>query len=230
MPIPGDTLGHFPVKRILEAGAAMEEFRPHAIVISLDQEDIVARTPTERVETYLELMINHFAAHTGAKLVVVAPPPRPFAAEASKGFAIALGRFALPHNVELADLYEAVNLHGGDWQETLYVDDTVAGFVALAGCDDSVGEVANLASGRGVSVAELVDAVLALASRDVPVEQSDERVRPESSEVYELVGSSALANRRTGWTARTSFEDGLAETFDWISSHLAAYRVGDYAV
>ena len=121
-----DTLGHFPVKRLLETGAAIEEFQPQAIVVALDEEDLLARTPTETVETYLEIMVNHFAAHTRAKVVVVAPPPRPFAADSSKVFAVALGRFALAHNVDLADLYEAVNLHGGDWM-SLYVDDTVKG-------------------------------------------------------------------------------------------------------
>jgi len=56
--------------------------------------------------------------------VLVTPPPMPFAAERSKVFALALGRFALERNVELADVYEAVNLRDGDWK-SLFLDDEV---------------------------------------------------------------------------------------------------------
>ena len=119
-----DTLGHFPVKRMLEAGAAIDQFQPHVVAISLDQADITAFTPAETIETYFRLMINHLAARTGAKIVLVTPPPMPFSAERSKVFALALGRFALERNVELADVYEAVNLYDGDWK-SLFLDDEV---------------------------------------------------------------------------------------------------------
>ena len=119
-----DTLGHFPVKRLLETGQAIERLQPHAVVISLDQTDITAFTPTETIETYYRLLINHVAAHTRAKIVLVTPPPMPFTAERSKVFALALGRLALERNVELADAYEAVNLHEGDWK-SLFLDEEV---------------------------------------------------------------------------------------------------------
>ncbi len=119
-----DTLGHFPVKRIIEAGEAIERFRPHVVVISLDQADLTACTPTETIEAYCRLMTNHFAARTRAKIVLMTPPPMPLAAERSKVFALALGRFALERNVELADVYESVTLHDGDWK-SLFLDDEV---------------------------------------------------------------------------------------------------------
>ncbi len=119
-----DTLGHFPVKRMLEAGAALERFDPHVVALSLDQTDITAFTPVETIETYFRLMVNHLAACTRARIVLVTPPPMPFAAERSKVFALALGRFALERNVELADVYEAVNLRDGDWK-SLFLDDEV---------------------------------------------------------------------------------------------------------
>jgi len=120
-----DTLGHFPVKRLIETGAAIERFQPHVIVVSLDQQDMSANTPIETVRTYLDLLVNHFAAHSRAKIVLVTPPPMPFATARSKVFALALGRFALERNIEVADVYEAVNLHEGDWK-SLFLDDTLA--------------------------------------------------------------------------------------------------------
>jgi hypothetical protein len=119
-----DAPGYFPVKRMLEAGEAVERFQPHVIVVSLDEEDIVANTPTETTDTYLDLMINHFAARTRAKIVLVTPPPRIQAEAHSKVFALALGRLALERNVELADVYESANLYDGEWTD-LYLDDAV---------------------------------------------------------------------------------------------------------
>ena len=47
----------------------------------------------ETIETYLGLMINHFAARTRAKIVLVTPPPRVRSEAQSKVFALALGKF-----------------------------------------------------------------------------------------------------------------------------------------
>lgn len=120
------SLDHFPVRRLLEAGAAIERFEPHVVVISLDQEDITARTPPETIAASLNLMMNHVAAHGRAKVILVTPPPRVGALAQAEVFALALGRLALERNVELADVYEAIVLREGDWIN-LFVDDEPTG-------------------------------------------------------------------------------------------------------
>jgi len=41
-------------------------------------------------------------------------------------------------------------------------------------------------------------------------------VRPDGSEVLVLQSDPSVARERLGWEARTSLEDGLAATIDWL--------------
>src|SRR5206468_12114133 len=60
----------------------------------------------------------------------------------------------------LAQLHRgATELHLGATSPTRdfnYVDDTAAGFLAVAGCDRAVGDVVNIGSGREISIGDLV--------------------------------------------------------------------------
>jgi NAD dependent epimerase/dehydratase len=84
-------------------------------------------------------------------------------------------------------------------RDLVYVADTVAGFLAVADSPACVGRVTNLATGAGVRVAELVERVLRLVGRRLPVIETEERKRPEASEVYRLIGSAQAAADLAGW-------------------------------
>jgi NAD dependent epimerase/dehydratase len=115
-------------------------------------------------------------------------------------------------------------------RDLVYVEDTVAGFVAIADRDACIGRVTNLATGHGISVRQLVDRILKLVGRALPVIEADERKRPESSEVFELVGSAALAKDLAGWTATTSLDEGLHKTLDWVRQRPGLYLPEVYGV
>jgi NAD dependent epimerase/dehydratase len=115
-------------------------------------------------------------------------------------------------------------------RDLVYVADTVAGFLAVADSAACVGQVTNLATGVGVSVGELAGRVLKLVRRDLPVVETEERKRPEDSEVFELIGSAAAAERLAGWKARTSLEEGLGKTLDWFRRHPGAFKTGGHSV
>jgi nucleoside-diphosphate-sugar epimerase len=106
----------------------------------------------------------------------------------------------------------------------------VVGFLTVADCPDAVGRVVNLATGTGVTVGELAQRILGLVGRRLPVVETAERVRPETSEVFELIGSAAVAEQLTGWRARTTLDEGLARTLDWMRRHQNVYRTGSYTV
>jgi NAD dependent epimerase/dehydratase len=115
-------------------------------------------------------------------------------------------------------------------RDLVFVHDTVAGFLAIADCADCVGRVTNLATGTGVSVGELVERVSRLAGRRLPVVETEERKRPESSEVFKLIGAAAPAKDLAGWRPRVSLDEGLAQTWDWLSRHPEQYKPGVYSV
>jgi dTDP-glucose 4,6-dehydratase len=113
-------------------------------------------------------------------------------------------------------------------RDLTYVKDTVAGFVAIVGCDAAVGRVVNIGRGEDVSIGELVERIGALLGRPIRVETDPERVRPAASEVGRLLAGTALARELFGWQPQYSLDQALGETIDWVRDHLAGYRVDAY--
>lgn len=116
-------------------------------------------------------------------------------------------------------------------RDLTFVKDTAAGFLAVAGADACVGEVTNVAAGKGITIGELAKRILALTGReDMPIVTEDRRVRPEKSEVMQLIGDASLARQRCGWTPRHSLDDGLRATVDFVRENPALYRPEVYAL
>lgn len=111
-----------------------------------------------------------------------------------------------------------------------YVDDIVRGFIALAQCDDAVGKVVNLGSGRGVSIGDLARKILELIGTEKPIIIDSERLRPEESEVGRLVCDPSLAERLCGWRAQIDLESGLKATLEWVRQNLGDYKADRYVV
>ena len=140
-------------------------------------------------------------------------------------------RAVIPTIITQALAADAIRLGSLDpVRDLVYVKDTVAGFIALADAPACVGQVTNLATGVGVTVGELVERVQAIVGRNLPVVQTDERKRPETSEVFRLLGSAQKAQERAGWRAATSLDAGLRQTVDWLRANLSAYKVGEYRI
>lgn len=118
----------------------------------------------------------------------------------------------------------------GPVRDFVFVQDTAAGFIAAAEAPDAVGEVFNLATGRGVSIGQVVDMVGERLGRRLRVITSAERERPTASEVLRLEGSAEKAAHRLGWTPRVSWEEGLDRTIAWIDAHRGQYRAELYSI
>ena len=116
-------------------------------------------------------------------------------------------------------------------RDLTYVQDTVAGFVAVAEADNEVvGRTLQLGTGTDVSVGELVQLVGDLLAKELTVELDAARVRPSAGEVERLLSSPALAGELAHWTPSVALRDGIARTIDWIERHGDRYRVGEYAI
>lgn len=115
-------------------------------------------------------------------------------------------------------------------RDLTYVADTCEGFVQAAQSDAAVGEVIQLGTGRDVSVGFLVETVLKVLGKDLPVRTKDERIRPEASEIDRLLSSPAKARRLLGWEAQHTVEQGLASTIEWMQQHIDRYRTDAYLV
>lgn len=115
-------------------------------------------------------------------------------------------------------------------RDMVFVEDTIAGFMALAKSSTSIGCVTNLATTTGVTVGKLIDQIQSIVGRHVPVIETDERKRPESSEVFKLLGSAKRAKERAGWEPRVKLEEGLEKTINWFRERRDIERVGHYRI
>ena len=111
-----------------------------------------------------------------------------------------------------------------------YVDDTVSGFLAVAGCDRAVGEAVNIGSGREISIGDLVAQLISITGSDARVVTDPDRLRPPGSEVERLVCDNRRAREWAGWAPEVSLEEGLARTSEWVRRHHRDLATGGYAV
>jgi nucleoside-diphosphate-sugar epimerase len=111
-----------------------------------------------------------------------------------------------------------------------YVADTVRGFLALAESDAALGEEVNIATGTEHTIGEVADLLIRELNPDASVVTEDERLRPENSEVYRLIGDNSKIARLAGWSPRYDLQAGLRETVNWFRepSNLARYKAWLY--
>lgn len=115
-------------------------------------------------------------------------------------------------------------------RDLTYVADTVSGFISLAESKKTVGRTVNTGSGRGVTIGELAEIIIKKVNPKVKIVCEQKRVRPEKSEVMQLLCDNRLANELAGWKPSYSLEDGLDLTIDWMKEHIASYKTGVYTV
>jgi NAD dependent epimerase/dehydratase len=111
-----------------------------------------------------------------------------------------------------------------------FVSDTVAGFLKVAESPQAVGEVINVGSGKSVSIGELAEKIVAIVGGEKQIVTEAARVRPETSEVLELLCDHRKAKALLGWQPQVSLEEGLEWTVRYIKDNLSYYKPDVYNV
>lgn len=113
-----------------------------------------------------------------------------------------------------------------------YVKDTAHGFLCAAESDKALGEVINLGSNFEISVGDLARKIATLMNKDIRIESSDERLRPEKSEVERLWAENRKAKEMLGWAPQFDLDAGLAETIRWFArpENQELYKAGLYTI
>ena len=131
----------------------------------------------------------------------------------------------VPRFVTSALSDEPLTVHGDghatrDW---LYVEDDAEAIVAAieADLDTVAGEVVNVATGVDVSVSQIADLVLEMLDKPRSLKAN---VPERPGQVDRHIGSTEKAARLLGWTARTSFVEGLERTVAWYRDNEAWWR------
>jgi NAD dependent epimerase/dehydratase len=115
-------------------------------------------------------------------------------------------------------------------RDLTFVRDTVRGFLRVMESDDAVGQVINIGSGQGISIGDLAGRILGLMGVEKPIFTGEERVRPEKSEVMNLLCDNSQARRILGWSPAVPLDEGLRETIAYCREHLGLYRAESFVV
>jgi dTDP-glucose 4,6-dehydratase len=115
-------------------------------------------------------------------------------------------------------------------RDLTYVADTAAGFIKFAESKKTVGMTINTGSGRGVTIGDLADIIIKQVNPKAKIICEEKRVRPERSEVMELLCDNRSARDLAGWKPTYTLEQGLSLTIDWMKEHIASYKPGSYTV
>lgn len=119
----------------------------------------------------------------------------------------------IPIVVDRATRGETIEING-DGEQTrdfVFVRDTADAAIRLLASPEARGRIVNVASGREVSVNELVRLMLELLGSSADVVH----VEPRPGDVRRHLASIELARQLIGYEPKTSLRDGLAETIAW---------------
>lgn len=113
-----------------------------------------------------------------------------------------------------------------------FVSDTVDGFIEIAKSDLTVGEEINIASGIEHNIGDVARNLIQQINPKTELIADDERLRPEKSEVFRLIGDASKLQRLTEWKPKYDLKSGLQETVNWFrdESNLSRYKSSIYNI
>lgn len=113
-----------------------------------------------------------------------------------------------------------------------YVKDTAAGFIALAEADAAVGKEVNIATGMEYSIGDVAQTLIAELNPGARIVTDEQRLRPDASEVFRLMGDNTLIKSLTPWRPQYDLSAGLIDTIAWFRQpeNLARYKAWLYNI
>jgi len=97
-----------------------------------------------------------------------------------------------------------------------FVLDTVEAFILLAQSKKVIyGEVYNSGSGKGYKIKDVLDKVITITNCKKDIIIKKELIRPEKSEVNELLSSAKKIKEICDWQDKNTLDQGLEITVDW---------------
>lgn len=109
-----------------------------------------------------------------------------------------------------------------------YVKDTAKGFIEIAESDKTIGEEINIATQQEISIGQLANELIRQINPNAKVVCEIQRIRPEISEVNRLLGSNEKIKKLTNWKPQHTFEQGIAQTIDFLKGNIEKYKTDIY--
>lgn len=111
-----------------------------------------------------------------------------------------------------------------------YVKDTANGFISIYQSDKTIGQEINIATQKEISIGDLANELIRQINPKAQIICDEQRLRPEKSEVNRLLGSNKKILELTSWKPQYTFEEGLAETIQFLRENLSKYKSDIYNI
>ena len=113
-----------------------------------------------------------------------------------------------------------------------YVEDTCKAFIEIYESDALFGDVTNIGMNSEISIGNLSVLISNLMHTEITIESTEERIRPEKSEVDRLVCDNTKLLKYTSWKSNYTLEKGIIKVIEWMKNHdnLNMYKADQYNV
>ncbi len=115
-------------------------------------------------------------------------------------------------------------------RDLTFVEDTVLGFLEIYKSNNLFGEVINIGMCKEISMGDLIEKIFSLMNSSLDVISEPERVRPQKSEVNQLLCNNEKILKNTNWKPQNNLEEGLKKTIDWMLKNMKFFKSKDYNI
>ena len=101
-------------------------------------------------------------------------------------------------------------------RDLTFVKDTCVGFEEIYKSDSLFGEVTNIGMKAEISIGDLAKLIANVMDVELSIKSTDERIRPENSEVERLFCDNTKLLKHTSWKPNYTLEQGIAKVIEWM--------------
>lgn len=105
---------------------------------------------------------------------------------------------------------------GDETRDFTFVDDIVGGLLAMACCDEAVGEAFNLGTSREIKIKDLAVWINELTGNSAGITFKDQR---DWDKKTRLLSSIEKARKTLGYEPKMSFKEGLKHVYEWFTEN-----------
>ena len=115
-------------------------------------------------------------------------------------------------------------------RDLTYVEDTAAGFIEIYKSSNLFGEVTNIGMNKEIAMGDLAKKIAMLMNVEIKINQQDVRVRPQKSEVDQLLSDNQKLVLNTNWKPKYNLESGLEKTIEWVKRNIEYFKSNHYNI
>lgn len=111
-----------------------------------------------------------------------------------------------------------------------YVTDLCEAYLSIYKNENVLGDVINVGSNKNISIENLFNLIKEITKSDINITEVKERLRPNKSEVNELMCDNSLILDKLEWSPKINIRKGLEDTIQWINDNKEKYNLLNYHV